>query len=371
MPSYSIQFRRGTSTDHSSFTGEFAEITVDITNNRIILHDGETPGGIPIAKLSDVPVDVGDLSDDLTHIAAATTPVSTGTWYGSRAFFVGGSDWTNKYIEYIDIDTLGNGTVGGANLNRRYFSTAVSDSNRIVTLGSRLNLSPGNTTSEYFDIASSATSYEFGNLTKIIDQATSTSDGLYGLMTGAAQGTYSEIAYITIQTPGDAQDFGDLSSNRFGCAAGGDQNIAIFAGGQLGYYFQNTIDTVSYSTPGTATSHGNLSTATREVGATSNDTRTVFHIGRTGHQSPHSKQVQYLTTATGGTATIAAGQGQYEQSYAQMTNNGTRLVSQGYYEIQNFYEKVQYQEMNTLATAQDFGILADGINARAAASGNP
>ena len=190
-------------------------------------------------------------------------------------------------------------------------------------------------------------------------------------MTGSAQGTYSEIAYITIQTPGDAQDFGDLSSNRFGCAAGGDQNIAIFAGGQYGSYYQNIIDTVSYSTPGTATSHGYLSTVTRNVGATSNDTRTVFHIGRTAHASAYSKQVQYLTTATGGTASLATGQGQYNQAYAQMTNNGTRLVSQGAYEIQNFYEKVQYQEMNTLAEAQDFGILADGVHGRAAASGNP
>ena len=71
MPSYSIQFRRGTATDHSSFTGELAEITIDITNNRVVLHDGETPGGIPLAKVTDLPIDIGDLSDNLTHVAAA------------------------------------------------------------------------------------------------------------------------------------------------------------------------------------------------------------------------------------------------------------------------------------------------------------
>ena len=74
MPAYSIQFRRGTAADHSAFTGELAEITIDITNNRVVLHDGQTPGGIPLAKVSDLPIDVGDLSDDLSHIAAANTP---------------------------------------------------------------------------------------------------------------------------------------------------------------------------------------------------------------------------------------------------------------------------------------------------------
>ena len=59
----SVKLRQGTDTEHAAFTGEMAEVTFDTTNNTIILHDGTTAGGIPMAKLSDVPVDLTDLTD--------------------------------------------------------------------------------------------------------------------------------------------------------------------------------------------------------------------------------------------------------------------------------------------------------------------
>lgn len=44
-----IQWRRGTTAQTSSFTGASAEITVDITKNTVVVHDGVTPGGYPLA----------------------------------------------------------------------------------------------------------------------------------------------------------------------------------------------------------------------------------------------------------------------------------------------------------------------------------
>ena len=128
MPSYSIQFRRGTATDHSSFTGELAEITIDITNNRVVLHDGETPGGIPLAKVTDLPIDVGDLSDDLTHIDAAMAElagidISTATYDSSvSSVYTGGTkpdgitfnnDGTKMYV-------VDNGTYGSTKHVRQF-----------------------------------------------------------------------------------------------------------------------------------------------------------------------------------------------------------------------------------------------------------
>ena len=45
-----IQRRRGTTTEHGSFTGAAAEITVDTTKDTIVVHDGSTAGGHPLAK---------------------------------------------------------------------------------------------------------------------------------------------------------------------------------------------------------------------------------------------------------------------------------------------------------------------------------
>ncbi len=48
-----VQIRRGTADEHNTFVGAIGEITMDTTNKTIRVHDGQTPGGIPLAKEND------------------------------------------------------------------------------------------------------------------------------------------------------------------------------------------------------------------------------------------------------------------------------------------------------------------------------
>jgi len=54
MPAFALQLRRGTSAEHASFTGLVGEITVDTDKDTIVVHDGSTAGGFPLAKASEV-----------------------------------------------------------------------------------------------------------------------------------------------------------------------------------------------------------------------------------------------------------------------------------------------------------------------------
>ena len=49
-----IQLRRGTTVQHSSFTGAIAEVTVDTDKETVIVHDGSTAGGFPLATEAQV-----------------------------------------------------------------------------------------------------------------------------------------------------------------------------------------------------------------------------------------------------------------------------------------------------------------------------
>ena len=49
-----LQFRGGTTTQHSTFTGANREITIDTDKHVPVVHDGVTPGGYPLAKASGV-----------------------------------------------------------------------------------------------------------------------------------------------------------------------------------------------------------------------------------------------------------------------------------------------------------------------------
>ena len=45
-----IQHRRGSTAQHATFTGAIGEITVDTTKKVAVIHDGSTPGGVPLAR---------------------------------------------------------------------------------------------------------------------------------------------------------------------------------------------------------------------------------------------------------------------------------------------------------------------------------
>jgi hypothetical protein len=47
-----IKIRGGTTSQHSSFTGGAREITVDTDKNTVVVHDGSTAGGFPLASAS-------------------------------------------------------------------------------------------------------------------------------------------------------------------------------------------------------------------------------------------------------------------------------------------------------------------------------
>ena len=64
-----LQLRKGTQVQHSSFTGQIAEVTVDTTRKTVVVHDGVTAGGSPLATLA---------SPAFTGVPTAPT-ASTGT----------------------------------------------------------------------------------------------------------------------------------------------------------------------------------------------------------------------------------------------------------------------------------------------------
>jgi hypothetical protein len=64
-----IQRRRGTTSQHSSFTGLAGEITIDTDKNTVVVHDGSQAGGFPLAKYSDVSALGGA---DITDVVAGS-----------------------------------------------------------------------------------------------------------------------------------------------------------------------------------------------------------------------------------------------------------------------------------------------------------
>ena len=67
-----LQLRRGTTSQHSSFTGAIGEVTVDTDKKVVVVHDGSTAGGIPLSKASDAAELIDE--DDFSSNSATKVP---------------------------------------------------------------------------------------------------------------------------------------------------------------------------------------------------------------------------------------------------------------------------------------------------------
>ena len=102
-----IQRRRGTTTQHGSFTGAVGEITIDTTKDTVVVHDGSTAGGHPLAKENN-PTFTGGMSIDSGNLlfgnesASSPYPEQKLKW---------SNDSTTASGFYISQDTGRNGRV--------------------------------------------------------------------------------------------------------------------------------------------------------------------------------------------------------------------------------------------------------------------
>jgi len=87
-----VQLRRGSTSQHNVFTGAIGEITVDTDKDSLVIHDGSTQGGHPLAKSSDVPT--GSLAS-LNSVAAGQIDANS---VNASELNVTGNGTTSQYL---------------------------------------------------------------------------------------------------------------------------------------------------------------------------------------------------------------------------------------------------------------------------------
>lgn len=79
--STALQLRRGSTAQHASFTGAEGEVSVDTSKDTLVVHDGATAGGFPLAKESQLSgfrnrIINGSMVIDQRNAGASVTPTS-------------------------------------------------------------------------------------------------------------------------------------------------------------------------------------------------------------------------------------------------------------------------------------------------------
>ena len=152
-------------------------------------------------------------------------------------------------------------------------------------------------TIEYISIQSLGNAIDFGDSTTDYKQRASVSSSTRTVTAGGfnSPSFTNVIEYITIATTSNATDFGDLTLARRNIGGAGNSTRGIYFGGGSPSV-TDTIDYVTIATTGNATDFGNTTAAKQSVGALASPTRAVFGGGQ-------DNTIEYLTIATTGNGT--------------------------------------------------------------------
>jgi len=73
-----LKLRRGTTTQHGSFTGAEGEVTIDTDKDVPVVHDGSTQGGHPVAAEDLANVSSATIAGRLNNDSLATSKIAAG-----------------------------------------------------------------------------------------------------------------------------------------------------------------------------------------------------------------------------------------------------------------------------------------------------
>ena len=114
-----VQFRRGTTAEHSSFTGASGEVTVDTTLTTLKVHDGATAGGVRLAKFADIAASTITFSDESSNTLTVTPGSSDIKFKGSGGLTpaVTGDTLTYSLASIISVNEINSSDSTGVQIN--------------------------------------------------------------------------------------------------------------------------------------------------------------------------------------------------------------------------------------------------------------
>ena len=268
----------------------------EIRGNRGFWSAGDVVSYINVSSAGNA-VDFGDCQDKSAKGGIATP---------TRLIFGGGyTSPAGKKLEHFTPTSLGNGAdFGDLSTTRSLYGGAASNHVRGIFMGGE-GPAPGHAkvnVIDYITIASLGDASDFGDLTSARYGGGGIASSTRVCFGGGFTGSNSDVIdYGTVASTGDFADFGDLTSIRRGCpGANSTTRGLIFKGANASSPEpdQKFIDYFEIATTGNASDFGDATVLGRYGGALSNNIRGVS----AGGADPSTNTIDYVTITTTGDA---------------------------------------------------------------------
>ncbi len=218
---------------------------------------------------------------------------------------------------------------------------------------------------DYVSIDTTGNAADFGDMVASRDWTCGLSDSHRGLWGGGAlQGSpqyANEIDYVVISTSGDASDFGDLTQRRGSPTSASNTTRGLWAGGYgdgspVPTSGSDYIDYVTIAILGNATDFGDtIISKMSSSGGCADATRAIFYSGYDGVNHANTDNIDYVTIATPGNATDFGNAFEARRGMGGVSNT-TRGVFFGGKTGSNT-NTIDYITIATTGSAADFGSM--------------
>ena len=282
-----------------------------------------------------------------------TTSMGRGIW---------GNGESTENFHFIQITTLGNSEEFGNYFYNHYAGLgAFSNGSRGCWAGGYPSSDANKI--EYLTIQSKGNAIDFGNLTQARDSGGSSSSSTRGVIGGgiyrSPTSATNVIDYVEIATLGDAVDFGDI---RVGSGAGGEgfssPTRAIWAGGGYPSY-EHDINVVTIASKGNSTKFGEIAVNASYQGCASNNTRGVTAGGMRYSPYRPNALIQYVTMASDGNAADFGDLTLGRHSPSAVCTQVRACFAGGYTQEPSVGQKlIDYIQFASTGNALDFGEIS-------------
>ena len=127
-----LKLRRGTTTQHGSFTGAEGEVTIDTTKDTAVVHDGSTAGGTPLAKEDLTNVSSSTIAGRLNNDSIAVSKIAAGTLPSDvkiQDANVSGN------LTIVNADVASSAAIAGTKISPNFGSQQITTTGNIVVGG--------------------------------------------------------------------------------------------------------------------------------------------------------------------------------------------------------------------------------------------
>ena len=172
-----LKLRRGTTSQHGSFTGAEGEVTVDTDKETLVVHDGSTAGGHPVAAEDMANVSSASIAGRLSNDSIATSKIAAGAL--PTDVTVASANIVDETIVNADVNT--SAAIAGSKISPNFGAQNIQTTGQLQLAGSAPTILLNDENNENdFEVSNTNGTFKVRDIDAGVDRLTINSSGTAG-----------------------------------------------------------------------------------------------------------------------------------------------------------------------------------------------